>query len=549
MNTYDIIAMKNSMNKSDSSTDPLDEADIAEFHEKYKNPPGSLGEFIEEIEKNFERRHEGERYRLVGALGLAQIMAGRFIIGPTGSKCSTGIFLVARSGAGKQAPVNFIKQYADALMISDRLCTTTATSLKQIQTSMIEGDGSLLYVVNDDKQHIDAWNDPRSAYLGGTAPWYRGLSDEGGWVPTRTIIRDIEEQLAKAMNPKTIVSVAMAEGWIVPRVGGAQDGMIDYKKLSQMDHSIGRNLKKVMSEHELCTRDGGIENARFIPLITVTPVQGLDAVRSWQKDGGMGRTLFILGHGDDEDMPVLKKDQPTGSVNRKIVNEWKHRILRSITRVEFESEKVNDKRYELVCHLEKCLGNVEGVIGDVVPRAGQMIVDLASICAFTDLSSRNGMTPVLKEEHLEWAYMTVINHLRSLRDYVEGDVAFSGLEEDEWENIIAKMKKIMEGKKFIAKPYTSVLKSALCRGRIETIIKAANSNHLQVTPERFISEILVSITENRHSPIDIEASAISGGSRIVFRDEGSWNGLRMNASVRNIISSAVKRMKFMRNIK
>ena len=178
-----------------------------------------------------------------------------------------------------------------------------------------------------------------------------------------------------------------------------------------------------------------------------------------------------------------------------------------------------------------------------------MIVDLASICAFADLSSRNGMTPVLRDQHLEWAYMTVINHLRSLRDYIEGDVAFSGLEEDEWENIIAKMRKVMAGKKFINKPYTSVLKSGLCRGRIETIIKAANSNHLQVTPDRFISEVLVSITENRHSPIDIEVSAINGGSKIIFRDEGSWSGLRMNASVRNMLSAAVNRMKFMRGLK
>lgn len=549
MNTYDIIAAKSAINYNTASSDPLDEADFPELHEKHKIPPGYLGNFIKEIEENFERREGGDKYRLVGAIGLAQVMAGRFIIGPTGSKCSTGIFLVARSGAGKQAPVNFIKQYAEALSISDRLCTTTATSLKQIQISLIEGDGSLLYVVNDDKQHIDSWNDPRSSYLGGTAPWYRGLSDEGGWVPTRTIIRDMEEQLAKAMNPKTIVSVAMAEGWIVPRVGSSSDGAIDYKRLSQMDHSIGRNLRKVMAEHELCTRDGGIENARFIPLITVTPTQGIDAVRSWQKDGGMGRSLFILGHGDDEEMPLLKREQPSGSVNRKIINEWKHRVLHSMTKVEFESEEVNDLRYELVCRIEKCLGNVNGVIGDVVPRAGQMIVDLASICAFTDLSSRNGMTPILKAEHLEWSYITVINHLRSLRDYIEGEVAFSGLEEDEWENILIKLRKVMGGKKFINKPYSSVLKSGLCRGRIETIIKAANSNHLQVSPDRFISEILIAITENRHSPIDIEVSALNGGSKIVMREEGSWSGIRMNASVRNILSAAVNRMKFMRNLK
>jgi len=42
---------------------------------------------------------------------------------------------------------------------------------------------------------------------------------------------------------------------------------------------------------------------------------------------------------------------------------------------------------------------------------------------------------------------------------------------------------------------------------------------------------------------------INGGSKIIFRDEGSWSGLRMNASVRNMLSAAVNRMKFMRGLK
>lgn len=32
-----------------------------------RDAPGALGEFMDEIAKNFERRKDGERYRLTGA--------------------------------------------------------------------------------------------------------------------------------------------------------------------------------------------------------------------------------------------------------------------------------------------------------------------------------------------------------------------------------------------------------------------------------------------------------------------------------------------------
>lgn len=138
-------------------------------------------------------------------------MAGRYLIGPTGSICNTGIFLVARSGAGKGAPVSFVRAYSNALGIGSRVCASKSTSTKQMQLDLIAGGGSLLYVVNDDKQHLEDWNNPRNAYLGGTMAWYRGLTDGGVWVPNRPIIKELLENLTWEQNPKRIMAAASAE--------------------------------------------------------------------------------------------------------------------------------------------------------------------------------------------------------------------------------------------------------------------------------------------------------------------------------------------------
>ena len=55
-----IIELKESLKptgKPDSGN-PLDEIDVPEFREGYKIPPGSLGEFMCEIENHFENREE-----------------------------------------------------------------------------------------------------------------------------------------------------------------------------------------------------------------------------------------------------------------------------------------------------------------------------------------------------------------------------------------------------------------------------------------------------------------------------------------------------------
>ena len=139
-----------------------------------------------------------------------------------------------------------------------------------------------------------------------------------------------------------------------------------------------------------------------------------------------------------------------------------------------------------------------------------------------------------------------MNSMYDLRDYLEGEAEFDGLENTEWDNIVMKVKKCIESKAFAEKPYISVVKNKLCRDRISKIISAADSNSIQVTPDKFTYEVIIAISENRHSPIELDPE---NPSNIRLSGGGSWSGLRMNASVRNILSSAMKRMRFMRNLK
>lgn len=512
-----------------------------------REAPGALGEFMDEIAKNFERRNDGERYRLTGALGLTQAMAGRYLIGPTGSICNTGIFLVARSGAGKGAPVSFVRAYSNALGIGSRVCASKSTSTKQMQLDLIAGGGSLLYVVNDDKQHLEDWNNPRNAYLGGTMAWYRGLTDGGVWVPNRPIIKELLENLTWEQNPKRIMAAASAEGWIVPLTGGDDGkGVIDYKRLAMMDHSVGRALKSAMNEYEIATKDGGIENAKFVPLITVTPEQGIDAARSWQKDGGMGRVLFQLGHLAGEEMPEMKDVEVSGTLSRKIINEWKGRILTAKTHAVWADDDVKKLHRSLSMKLESELGDRDGVVGDVIPRMGLMILDLATLAAYADLSSRRGMTPAVTMEHVEWGYIVVLEHLAGLQRFLEGEQEFDGLENTEWENIVEKIKRICESQAFIKTPYLSVIKNKLCRDRIKKIINSADSNNITLTPDKFVYEVLLAIEENKHSPLMLDRD---NPRAIKMCSDGSWDGLRMNSTVRNYLSAAVKRMRFMSGLK
>lgn len=539
MNTEKLLALKASIKpvgKIDAGN-PLDAIDVPEFRDGYQLPPGMLGDLICEIEQHFERREEGESFRLAGAICLAQLIAGRNIIGPTESKCAFNIFMIASSGGGKGDMIKFVEKYADKLGISSRLSSSTMTSTKQIKMALIEAGGFLLYVADDCPEHLQLWSDARSS-LGDTSSWFRA-SATGDWTPEMTIRSAFAEELQKAQQPKLINAASVAEGWRIPRVNDSDEGPIDYVKLSRMNNETGKRLKHCMQAYELSSDK--IKNIRFIPLVTVTPDQGLVTVRKWRADGGMGRSLFIRS---PEYIPQMKAERPDLQVSTKIINEIKPRIPTSIINVKFKSKEVADY-YDLLAKKIDEARNIEGIAGHMGARYGQMVIDLATICAFMDMSSRDGMNPYIQECHLEWAYGVAMKSLYDAREYLEGEAEFDGLENTEWDNLVKKVQKWTESKLF-EKPYISGLKNKICRDKVSKIIAAADSNSLQMNPDRFTYELVMAIYENKNSPIMLDPD---NPTKIILASGGSWSGLRMNSTMRNILSAALKRMRFMRNIK
>lgn len=539
MDTKKILSAKESLTSGGKveSGNPLDIADIPAFRTLYNNPPGMLSDLISEMGEHFERREEGESFRLAGALCLAQVIAGRNIIGPTDSKCAFNIFMIASSGGGKGDMIRFIEKYADKLGLSSRISASTVTSTKQIKCALIDAGGSLLYIADDCPEHLSAWSDPRS-HLGDTSSWFRS-SATSDWSPEITIRTHFTEQLQQAQMPKLINAASIAEGWRVPRVNDADDGAIDYAKLSRMNNETGRRLLHCMGAYEIASSK--VKNIRFIPLVTVTPEQGIVTVRKWKADGGMGRSLFIRS---PEYIPPMKSERPDLTVNQRIINEIKPRLPESLVSVKFVNDGVA-KYYDQLARKIDETRNIEGISGHMGARYGQMVIDLATLCAFMDFSSRDGMQPYIHESHLEWAYGVAMTSLYETRDYLEGEAEFDGLENTEWENLVTKVKKWTESPAF-EKPYVSVLKNKLCRDRVSKLIAAADSNSLQVNPDVFTYELLVAISDNRFSPIMLDPE---NRNRVILSGGGNWTGLRMNSSIRNILSAALKRMRFMRGVK
>lgn len=519
------------------SGNPLDLVDVPEFRDGYPLPPGMLGDFIIEIEKHFERREESESFRLAGAICLAQVIAGRNIIGPTESKCAFNIFMIAASGGGKGDMIKFIGKYADKLGISSRISSSTMTSTKQIKCALIEAGGSLLYIADDCPEHLHSWSDTRSS-LGETSSWFRASATDD-WTPEMPIRTYFTEALQSAQMPKLINAASVAEGWRVPKINDAEDGPIDYVRLSKMNNETGKRLRHCIQAYELASEK--IKNIRFIPLVTVTPDQGIFTVRKWRADGGMGRSLFIRS---PEYIPPMKPGRPDLAVNSSLINEIKPRIPESIINVKFHSDEVA-AYYDVLARKIDEARNIDGIAGHMGARYGQMVIDLATICAFMDLSSRDGTQPYIKENHLEWAYGVAMKSLYDAREYLEGEAEFDGLENTEWDNLVKKVKAWTESKLF-EKPYISCLKNKICRDRVSKIISAADSNSLQVNADRFTYELVMAIYDNKHSPIALDQD---NPTKIVLVNGGSWSGLRMNSTFRNILSAAIKRMRFMRNLK
>lgn len=526
-------ALRSSNSEGIESGNPLDAIDIPEFHEAYPLPPGGLSEFMLNIANNFEARDESERMRLSGALGLAQLIIGRNVIGPTKSKCSFSVITIAESGGGKGSSLAFIYEAAKKLGITNRLSKSPLTSTKQIKSKLISAGGSLVYIADDCPNHLASWSDPRTP-LGETSAWFRSCVTSD-WDPEITIQRDFAEELAKVQNPKTIMAIASSQGWSVPKVSGTE-GMIDYKRLSMMPHECGAALKLAMESYELACK--GVERVKFIPMITATKDQGISTVSKWKADGGMGRSLFIFAQ---EPGKIGKKSvkRPDNEVSRAIINEWKPRIPNSLVHVKFKSKDV-DNYYDILDRRIDSARNFEGIAGHMGARYGQMVIDLATICAFFDISARNGQDIFVDINHLEWAFSVAITSMKEAREFLEGEQESDGLEQTEWEKLVAKVQKWTNSKSF-EKPYISVLKNTICRERVNKIVAASATNSMPMTGDKFTYELVVAITENKKSPIKFDEE---NPSIILLCNGGSWSDLKMNPEMRNILGIAMKKLRF-----
>lgn len=536
MDLSQIIKDRDSLRASTSegidSGNPLDAIDIPEFHAAYPLPPGALAEFMLNVANNFETREDSERMRIAAALGLAQLIMGRNVLGPTKSKCSFSIFMIAASGGGKGSMINFICAAAKKLGLSERLSISQLTSTKQIKTKLISSGGSLLYIADDCPTHLASWSDPRSP-LGETSSWFRSCATMD-WEPESTIKRDLADELAKHQNPKTICAIASAQGWSVPRVSGTE-GVIDYKKLANMPHDCGVNLKNAMEAYELACK--GVENIKFIPFITATKEQGISTVSKWKADGGMGRSLFILAQ--EKDIGEKSKKRPNGEVSKSIINEWKPRIPTSVINVKFKDKEV-EQYYDILDRRIDSSRNLEGISGHMGARYGQMIIDLATVCAFFDIKARDGQAVFIDVNHLEWAFSVAITSMKEAREFLEGEEESDGLEQTEWEKLVAKVQKWTNSKTF-DKPYISTLKNNICRDRVKKIVAASASNNMPMTDDKFTVSLVLAIAENKNSPINLDEE---NPSKIVLSKSGSWSELKMNPEMRNILGAALKKLRF-----
>lgn len=498
------------------------------------NPPGELSTFCNIIENHFEWREGCEMFRIIGALGAAQVLAGRNITSPTGSKCMFQMMLLATSGAGKSAPIEFISQVAVSMGIHSRFLGSTVTSTKQLQMAVVEGDGSLIYVADDCASHVKNWDNERSP-LDGISSMFRTLSSSSvPWVAPSPIRRQFDEDLASAASSKAIEAKARAEGWIIPRIDGTKE--IDYMRFEKMNQDIAKRYAKAKRDSMLA--GSPIDRMKFIPIITMVLHEAKGIISSWQDNGSMGRTFFVCDPRDSGDFKDIDNDpwHP-----RSFVNEWKARVPAGLYPSHW-GVGAKDKYDELRRRIDS-LRHEPGITGSVSARYGQLVGDMATLCAFCDMSSRTAKDFTVNVNHLEWAYQAALESLLAMRNYAEGEPDDNGLEVNEWQNILSKVRKSVEGNaKFKQFKTVATLKDRLCRDKIKNIIDAYASSGANMTPEKFTYLVIECIGQYRYAPIALDEE---NPRKVVFLDNGRWNDIQMNTEIRNILTSALRRMRFM----
>lgn len=498
------------------------------------NPPGSLGEFCDIIGKHFQRRPGTELYRIIGALAAAQVIAGRNILTPQNSKIMFQLMLVAPSGSGKTSMIEFAAHAARELGLEERFRGSTVTSLKQLQMAIIEAGGMIVYMVDDQDGHVLNWDNERSP-LDGVSSFFRSESSSSlPWSATSPIKKEFAEIMAQAGSAKMLESIARIEGWILPRIGEKND--IDYKALARMNQDAAKRFAKAKADSDLAQKP--IERMKFIPVISMTPDKAKRIVENWKSSGTMGRTFFVCHkdelQGKDRDIP--KWD------SRSFVNFWKPRMPTSAMTGQW-GEGSKERFYDLDDLLDS-LRNEGGITGQVATRYGQLMLDMATLCAFLDTSSRTVSDFTIETRHLEWAYQACLESLLSLRDYHEGEPAENGLEVSEWQAILGKVRSCVEGNvKFREQQYVSILSNRICRDRVKDIIDACNSSGMTLNASTFTHKILECVGQYRYAPVERDPN---DHKKVRVNPEGNWNDIPMNQEIRNIMTTAMRKMRFMK---
>lgn len=501
------------------------------------NPPGALADFCEIIGNHFERRYGCEMYRIIGALSVAQVIAGRNVVTPTKSKAMFQMMLVAPSGSGKTACMDFVASAAYHLGASKHFLGSTVTSLKQLQMSMIEAGGSLLYLVDDNEGHVLNWDNERSP-LDGVSSFIRAQSStQQSWSATSTIRAAFDEVLTSASSMKVIEAKARVEGWHVPRVGDSKD--IDFNAFEKMNQPIAKRFAEAKRNADLANSD--IERFKLVPVISLTPDKGQRIINNWRENGSMGRTLFVYRDGEIAE----KKDIPEEWKYAPFVNMWKPRMPNKLMTGEW-GEGCEELFKELDRKLDS-LRNSGGIVGVVSARYGQMMLDIATLCAFVDPEARSQNSFVIGEVHLKWAFQTCLESLVAMRDYHEGEPDDTGLEYDEWLYLVSQVKQCVEGVKFQETPTIAVISDRVCRNkRVELLISAAISARIEMTKKKLILNIIECMSQWRHAPIELDPNA---SNRVRLVEGGSWEDIPMDNTIRDLLTKALGKKKFIKTKK
>lgn len=498
------------------------------------NPPGALSDFCQIIEKHFERRYGSENYRIIGALGVAQVLAGRNVMTPTDSKAMFQMMLVAPSGSGKTACMQFVAKAAFCLGLESRFRGSMVTSLKQLQMATVEAGGALIYSVDDNDTHVLNWDNERSP-LEGIANFIRSESSTTTpWLASAPIRMAFDEVLAAASNVKLLEGKAKVEGWILPRVDSTKE--IDFIALARMNQDVAKRYAKAKKDADMAEKP--IERIKVVPIISLTPDKGKRIISNWKDNGSMGRTFFISNSGDIEE----KKDEPAEWKPAPFVNQWKPRIPHGLVKGKW-GEGARERYRELDRAIDS-LRNDGGITGTVSARYGQLIIDMATLCAFVDPVARNGNDFYVNVNHIEWAYQACLESLLAMRDYSEGDAEENGLEADEWKSIVSKIKNCVEGNaKFRASHSVAVMRDRVCRDRVKTIISACSSAGMHINAEIFLYRVLECIGACRYAPVDIDPE---NTKKVRIIEGGRWDDIPMTSEVRTILATAMTRIKWMR---